>query len=161
DREVAIKVSTARTLSMPGRLEGLLAEARMAAGLRHPGIVGVYDVGRSGEGLAFIVLEYVKGTTLSRLLRLSRIEPARPAELIAGDPDAVDYAHKAGLVHRDLKPSNILIDEQGKPRVADFGMAISETLRLDRAGEVAGTPNYMAPEQVRGESHRLDARTDV
>jgi eukaryotic-like serine/threonine-protein kinase len=161
DRDVAIKVPTARALAMPSRLEALLAEARLAAGLRHPAIVGVYDVGHDDDGSAFIVLEYVEGTTLADLLGRGRVEAVRLAGLIASVADAVHHAHRAGLVHRDLKPSNIMIDAQGKPRVADFGIALTETLQTDRAGEVAGTPTHMAPEQVRGEAHRLDGRTDI
>ena len=80
---------------------------------------------------------------------------------LASVADAIHHAHGAGLVHRDLKPSNIMIDEQGQPRVADFGLAITEAVQHDKAGEVAGTPTHMAPEQVRGEVHRLDGRTDV
>ena len=161
DRDVAIKVPTARSLALPGRLEAMLAEARLAAGLKHPAIVGVHDVGHDDDGSVFIVLEYVEGTTLSDLLQRGRIEPVRLAGLIASVADAVHHAHGAGLVHRDLKPSNIMIDGQGQPRVADFGLAITEASQHDKAGEVAGTPTHMAPEQVRGEAHRLDGRTDV
>ncbi len=75
--------------------------------------------------------------------------------------EAAHHAHRAGLVHRDLKPSNILIDEGGKPHITDFGLAVREELQDLRTGEIAGTPHYMAPEQVRGETHRLDGRTDV
>ena len=113
DRDVAIKVPTARSLALPGRLEALLAEARLAAGLRHPAIVGVHDVGHDDDGSAFIVLEYVEGTTLADLLQRGRIEPVRLAGLIASVADAIHHAHEAGLVHRDLKPSNILIDGAG------------------------------------------------
>ncbi len=102
-----------------------------------------------------------KGRPSADLLGRGRVEAVRLAGLIASIADAVHHAHRAGLVHRDLKPANIMIDEQGKPRVADFGLAITEDLQTDRAGEVAGTPNYMAPEQVRGEAHRLDGRTDI
>ena len=160
-RDVAIKVPITRVLAMPGQLEALLAEARLAAGLRHPAIVGVYDVGRDDDGSVFIVLEYVEGTTLADLLGRGRVDAVRWAGLIANIADAVHSAHSAGLVHRDLKPANIMIDEQGNPRVSDFGLAISEHIQSDLAGEVAGTPTYMAPEQVRGEAHRLDRRTDI
>ena len=160
-RDVAVKVPRAPALATSGQLEALLAEARLAAALRHPAIVGVYDVGRDEDGSVFIVLEYVEGTTLSGLLGQGRVEVSRWAGLIASIADAVHHAHEAGLVHRDLKPANIMIDARGMPRVADFGMAITEALQTDMAGEVAGTPTYMAPEQVRGEAHRLDRRTDI
>ena len=75
--------------------------------------------------------------------------------------EALHYAHTKGFVHRDIKPANILIDRQGQPHVADFGLALHETTQPGRSGEMAGTVPYMAPEQVRGEAHRLDGRTDV
>ena len=82
-------------------------------------------------------------------------------DLLARVAEAVHPAHKQGLVHRDLKPANILVDVDGKPHVADFGLAVDEDSQLKRKGEVAGTIPYMAPEQVQGETHRLDGRTDV
>src|SRR6185437_16910590 len=85
----------------------------------------------------------------------------RLAGLVARVAEAAHHAHKAGLVHRDLKPANVLLDAQGEPHVADFGLAVHEDVQHLRSGEVAGTPAYMAPEQVRGEAHRLDGRTDV
>ena len=161
NRDVAIKVPTAQSLARPGRLEALLNEGRLAAGLKHPAIVRVFDIGRGDDGTVFIVLEYVDGTTLAELLGRGRLEPLRLAGLIAEAADAVHDAHRAGLVHRDLKPSNIILDRRGRPKVTDFGLALSEALQRDKAGEVAGTPSYMAPEQVRGEAHRLDGRTDI
>ncbi|WP_165070060.1 bifunctional serine/threonine-protein kinase/formylglycine-generating enzyme family protein [Paludisphaera rhizosphaerae] len=162
DRPVAIKVPTSRAMSFPGHLETLLSEARLAAGLQHPGIVCVYDVVRSdGDGPAFIVMEYVEGPTLSEILRQGGVELVRAASLIAEAAEAMHHAHQAGLVHRDLKPSNLMIDVRGRVRVADFGLAITEAGREDVPWQVAGTPMYMAPEQVRGESHRLKGGTDI
>jgi formylglycine-generating enzyme required for sulfatase activity len=160
-RDVAIKVPRADALGSPRRVEAFLAEARIAAGLKHPAIVTVHDVGRWGAGFVYVVLEYVEGQTLGDRFREARPTPARLAEWMVTIASAVHHAHQADLVHRDLKPSNILLDTRGEPHVADFGLAVSEDLPRLRSGEVAGTPAYMAPEQVRGEAHRLDARTDV
>ena len=107
------------------------------------------------------MLEYVPGSTLEALLRRERLDPLRLARIIAAMADALHHAHTAGLVHRDLKPSNVLIDLQGRPKICDFGLAVDEEIQRLRRGEVAGTLPYMAPEQVRGETNRLDGRTDI
>jgi serine/threonine protein kinase/formylglycine-generating enzyme required for sulfatase activity len=163
-RDVALKVphADATVAGHRGdrRIEEVLAEARKGARLKHPGIVAVYDVGRDDAGIPYLVLEYIEGGTLDDLFRNGRIEPARLAGLIARVAEAVQHAHTSDLIHRDLKPSNILLDRNGDPHVSDFGLAIDyDPLRTP--GEVAGTFSYMAPEQVRGESHRLDGRTDI
>ena len=107
-----------------------------------------------------IVLEYVEGSTLKDAMASEQFSSQRIADVISGAADAVNYANQAGLVHRDLKPANVLLDKQGRPHVADFGLAIHEDVQRLRKGERAGSPAYMAPEQVRGETHRLDGRTD-
>ncbi|WP_165222265.1 protein kinase domain-containing protein [Aquisphaera insulae] len=168
-RDVAIK--TARPGDPRGRrrLMSLADEARRLRSLDHPGIVRLHEfVPPSGEagddpGVVdgFIVLEYVAGQTLENLMSRGRIEPGRLARLVADVAAAVHHAHNAGLTHRDLKPSNILLDALGNPRVCDFGLAIDEEIARLLRGEVAGTVPYMAPEQVRGETNRLDGRTDI
>ncbi|MGP0068634.1 MAG: protein kinase domain-containing protein [Isosphaeraceae bacterium] len=160
-RLVAVKVLHRALFRSQRQVELFLAEASIAAGLRHPSIVQVYDVGGYLEDEVYVVFEYVEGRTLAAVFKAGRFPPAWVANLMVQVAEVVHHAHRAGLVHRDLKPPNILIDGQGRPHIADFGLAIREDLQHLRAGEIAGTPTYMAPEQVRGETHRLDVRTDI
>ncbi|MEM0926134.1 MAG: serine/threonine-protein kinase, partial [Planctomycetota bacterium] len=110
-----------------------------------------------------IVQQYVRGGDLRGLLKQQgdRLSLRKRVEMIAEISEAVAHAHQQGIIHRDLKPSNILVTDLGKPLVADFGLAIHETQREQEVGQVAGTPVYMSPELVRGETHRLDGRSDV
>ena len=124
-RQVAIKVSRPDRFPSADDAERFLEEARSTAGLKHPGIVTVHDVGRENN-LCWIVLEYVEGTTLEEEMAAERLPPARAAEIVAEVADALHHAHRQGFYHRDLKPGNILLDGQGKPHVADFGLAVSE-----------------------------------
>ena len=160
-RTVAVKVPRREAFQSDPHIELFLNEARMAAQLRHPAIVAVYDIGRQQDGSIYIVLEYVDGQPLSEVLKAGDLPLERLMDLLARVAEAVHLAHKQGLVHRDLKPANILVDVDGKPHVADFGLAVHEDSQQIRKGEVAGTMPYMAPEQVQGETHRLDGRTDV
>ncbi len=168
--EVALKVARPGDPFSRRRMLTLAEEAQRLRALDHPGIVKLREFvapAREGDpesaGLpgGFIVLEYVQGTNLEEVLQQTRIAPARLAEIIAEVAEAVHHAHSLGLVHRDLKPPNILIDTQGNARVCDFGLAVDEEIQRLRRGEVAGTPPYMAPEQVSGEINRLDGRTDI
>lgn len=159
-RQVAIKLAARSRFSSEQSIQMFLEEARSAARIKHPQIVSVYDIGRF-EQAPFVVMEYVPGGTLADLLARRRPSFERTAGLVADVADALVAAHRVRLVHRDLKPANILLDDQGKPHVADFGMALDEDVSRVHRGEVAGTPAYMAPEQVRGETHRLDGRTDL
>jgi eukaryotic-like serine/threonine-protein kinase len=161
DRPVAIKVPLPDRLLTEADAERLLREARAAARLKHPGIVTVYDFGRLPNRGVYIVMEYVAGPTLAQLFAASRLDSDRAAWLVHEVAVAIDYAHHEGLIHRDLKPSNVLIGPSGHPQVADFGLAITEQASHLVHGEVSGTPGYMAPEQVRGEAHRIDRRTDI
>jgi serine/threonine protein kinase/formylglycine-generating enzyme required for sulfatase activity len=160
-RTVAIKVPRPNAFSSADGIKLFLDEARMAAQLNHPGIVAVHDIGRQPDGSIYIVLEHVEGRRLSDLIKAGVLSLERMIGLMIRVADAAHHAHKLGLVHRDLKPANILVDSEGNPHITDFGLAVHEDIQRFRSGEVAGTVPYMAPEQVRGETHRLDGRTDV
>ena len=161
-REVAIKIPRLTAVSPETGFAESLTEARKAARLRHPGIVTIHDVIQHEEGWAFVVMEFIPpGKTLRERMEAGRLPPEQTAALIAEVADAIHYAHTQGIVHRDLKPGNILIDAADRPLVADFGLAVHQSSQSLQFGEIAGTAPYMAPEQVRGESHRLDGRTDV
>ena len=160
-RQVALKIPRLGKFKTPAKLREFLAEARIAAKLRHPGIITIFDVGQFANGLHYIAMEYVAGQPLSDLMSAGRIPVSHAVDLLIKIAEAVHYAHGQGLVHRDLKPGNILLDERGEPRVVDFGLAVHETSQAKLQGEVAGTPAFMSPEQFRGEVHRLDGRTDI
>ncbi len=160
-RLVAVKVLHRALFRSQRQVELFLAEACIAAGLRHSAIVRVYDVGGYLGDDVYVVFEYVEGRTLAAAFKAGQFPPSWVAGLMVKVAEVAHFAHRAGLVHRDLKPANILVDGQGQPYIADFGLAFREDLEHLRAGEIAGTPTYMAPEQVRGETHRLDVRTDI
>jgi serine/threonine protein kinase len=162
-RMVAIKVPRAGSLASQEDVARFLREARSAAQLRHPGIVSIHETGQTDDGTFYLVEEFVQGTTLSSRLSNASIPFHQAADLIAAIADALDYAHRHGVIHRDIKPSNILLDGDERPFVMDFGMAKreAEDSVMTEDGQVLGTPAYMSPEQARGESHRVDARTDI
>ena len=160
NRLVAVKVPHAKLISVPEDAQTYLAEARTVANLDHPGIVPVHDVGSTEKCPCYVVSKYVPGTDLATKLKQKRLEYREASELIAIVADALHYAHKQGLVHRDVKPGNILIGNDGKPYVVDFGLALREE-DIGKGPKYAGTPAYMSPEQVRGEGHRVDGRSDI
>jgi formylglycine-generating enzyme required for sulfatase activity len=159
-RDVAIKVPHRHRVASPEDAEAYIAEARALAALHHPGIVPVYDVGRTDDGLCYVVSRFVEGSDLKARLRAGRLPVAEAVEIVARVAEALAHAHQRGLVHRDVKSANILLDEQGRPVVADFGLALREE-DFGRGPTFACTPAYASPEQARGEGHRVDARTDV
>ena len=136
-------------------------EAQAAGRLHHPGIVSVFDVGENPENQdPYIVLEYVPGETLNRILARERKLPLTKALKLTEElADALDYAHTQGVVHRDIKPANILITEDGHAKIADFGIAKLNLAHFTLPGRVLGTPAYMAPEQLSGEG--CDGRSDL
>jgi serine/threonine-protein kinase len=162
DRPVAVKLlkhEYADDATFRSRFE---TEARHAASLQHPGIAAVYDVGESqasgvadGSGVPrpYLVMELVEGQPLSALLRPGDgLDPAAVRDLLAQAGDAIGAAHRAGIVHRDIKPANLLVTPDRRIKITDFGIArASEGLGLTGTGQVMGTPQYLSPEQARGE----------
>jgi tRNA A-37 threonylcarbamoyl transferase component Bud32 len=171
DRDVAIKVVRAGLLDDAETRSRFRREAQIVARLQHPGIVSVFDYGTFPDGSAFLVMELVRGEDLRRVLRREGALPSdRALQLLVATSQAVQAAHREGVLHRDLKPENILVlGDQAQPvKVLDFGVAKvladktnEETgiRTLTGTGAILGTPAYMAPEQLRGGT--VDARTDV
>jgi serine/threonine protein kinase len=136
-------------------------EAQAAGRLHHSGIVSVFDVGENPENHdPYIVLEYVQGESLNRILsREKKLSLERSLKLAEEIADALDYAHAQGVIHRDIKPANILITQDGRAKIADFGIAKLNLAHFTVPGRVLGTPAYMAPEQLSGEG--VDGRSDL
>ncbi|HFD38987.1 MAG TPA: serine/threonine protein kinase [Anaerolineae bacterium] len=161
NRYVAIKILPPQLSANREFVERFQREARAAAGLRHPNIVVIHDVGHD-EGIYYIVMELLEGRTLKQLIeREGRLSPERAAHIIEQVGDALDYAHQRGFIHRDVKPSNIFIGPQDRVTLTDFGIAkaASEAQQLTREGMLMGTPEYMSPEQATGA--KVDYRTDL
>jgi hypothetical protein len=161
-RDVALKI-LAPGLEDAQFEERFLREARAMARLDHPGIVRVHDFGRSA-GRWYLTMEFVAGTNLRQLMQDGRITARMALALIPQLCDALQYAHDQGVVHRDIKPENILVDGDGRVKVADFGLAkvLGKELEpgLTNADQVMGTLQYMAPEQMHG-SRDVDHRADI
>lgn len=168
DRRVAIKVPLPRLAGESRRtVEKLfLVEARQLAQLTHPGIVTVYDVGVD-DGTCYIVSNYLDGQNLNQWLQARTPSWQQSAAMIASICDALAAAHSRSTIHRDVKPDNIIVMEHAEgwvPVLVDFGLALSESSTDTpgaQRGMVSGTPNFMSPEQARGEGHRVDGRTDI
>ncbi len=160
DRLVALKVPRAELLTTGQQRANFLHEARTAAKLKHPALVAVYEVQQEND-LIYIVQEYIEGQNLGQWaatqLRSWEDIAGRMIEIVT----AIGYVHQQGVYHRDLKPGNILIDNDGHAHVADFGLAVHEDALRMLKGMAHGTPAYMSPEQVRGETHWIDGRTDI
>ncbi|HCN31272.1 MAG TPA: hypothetical protein DIT64_21700, partial [Verrucomicrobiales bacterium] len=140
-------------------------EARTMAAMNHPAIVGVYDFGETADGLLYFIMEFVDGTDVQRMIQTSgRLSGEQALRITADVCDALAYAHKRGVIHRDIKPANILIDTEGRVKVADFGLAkmqdASRTSALTRSNVAMGTPDYVAPE-VLSPGMTADHRADL
>jgi serine/threonine-protein kinase len=163
DRRVAVKlIQTSVQLTPPEwekYKERFYREARAAGKLLHQGIVAIFDVGHTVEGIPFIVMEYVEGRTLAAFAQDAEL-PLEEVLRLAGDClEALEYAHAQGVVHRDLKPANIMISGDGRPKIMDFGVAHVVGSQMTQADEILGSPHYMAPEQL-GKG-KVDQRTDL
>ncbi|GEM_PF-3918399 len=166
NRPVALKVLPPRLRQDQRLLTRFQREAEAAGKLRHPGIVPVYTVGEA-SGAPFFAMELVEGRSLAEVIA-SRTAAGDASDapwavsIVARVADALDYAHGRGIVHRDVKPANIMIDEDGTPRLTDFGLALdTEASGLTQTGEVFGSPLYMSPEQAFRREAPLDARSDI
>ena len=164
DRIVALKILRPEIENDPTFAERFVREARALAKLSHPAIVTVHDFGRI-DGFYYFVMEYVEGANLRELERSGQLQPQQALAIVPQICDALQYAHDQGVVHRDIKPENILIDKQGRVKIADFGLAkmvgaVPQSAALTGAWQVMGTPHYMAPEQMQGSPH-VDHRADI
>jgi serine/threonine-protein kinase len=158
DRTIALKVLAPELADQPGFVARLRREAISAARLRHPNIALLYEFGQADD-TAFLAMEYVPGPSLRQLLEAGPMPAARALAILDQIGQALDYAHRMGIVHRDVKPSNILVGPGDQAMLIDFGLAeISESSLLTADGAVLGTPHYMAPEQAAGRG--ADARGD-
>jgi serine/threonine protein kinase/Tfp pilus assembly protein PilF len=160
DRYVAIKVLHPSFKEDPQFTTRFQREARIVAKLIHPHIVPIYDFSQH-EGMSYLVMRYIDGRTLKALLKEGSLPLDRMMEIVEPAGQALAYAHDQGVLHRDIKPSNFIISSEGEIFLTDFGlarMAESTDITLSR-DMLVGTPQYISPEQARGE--RLDARTDV
>jgi uncharacterized protein YndB with AHSA1/START domain/tRNA A-37 threonylcarbamoyl transferase component Bud32 len=162
DRHVAIKIVRPELLGETGSVERFLREARTLARLRHPYIVTVHDVGKVDQ-LYYLVMEYVEGQSLRQLLSEKSVAEQDAVEFVPQMAEALQHAHESGVVHRDIKPENVLVDDRGRVRLVDFGLAtlFGPAARPSADAElVAGTPGYMAPEQYTS-PESVDHRADI
>jgi TonB family protein len=144
--------------------ERFYQEVRIAGTLSHPNIVTLFDMGKENEGreneVPFLAMEFVDGKTISALIEEgTRFKPERVIGLVSQVAEALDYAHSKGVIHRDIKPSNLIVHEEDRVKVTDFGIAKLADSEITHSGALLGTPSYMSPEQAMGE--KLDGRSDI
>ena len=178
-RKIALKILLADFFEDDERKERFYREAKTAAGISHPNVMGIHDIGRavdpdSGQDLDYIVMEYIEGQSLSEYIRNNKLDIKNTIRLAEHIAAGLNAAHKVNVVHRDIKADNIIINEEGTSKILDFGLAKPVTTfesdkngveadtisqELTRTGKIIGTVSYMSPEQVRGET--LDTRSDI
>ncbi len=160
DRWVAIKVIQPMLVNSPAILRRFKQELILARQISHKNVVRIFDIGET-DGMKFITMEYIDGGDLkSLIIEQGKIPPQEAMDILRQICNALQAAHAEGVVHRDLKPQNIMMDQHGRVVVMDFGIAHSqETPSMTMTGALMGTPEYMSPEQAKGE--KTDARADI
>jgi len=166
-RSVAIKMLPEERETDAHAIDRMRVEAQALAKVSHPSIVGVFDVGRTTGGAAFVVMELVRGETLHARLKKGRLSIRDGIRIVRCVAEGLHAAHAAGFVHRDVKPSNVVVEDDGHAKLLDFGIAkvisksagVAPPIHGTAEGIPVGTPFYFSPEQARGE--RVDARSDV
>jgi len=159
-RDVALKLLRPELSFNQGLVERFMSEARMVAALEHDHVVTIHEVGEA-DGLPYFTMQYIDGQDLATMLhQRGRFALSEALPILQQVAEALDYAHRKGIIHRDVKPENVLIDPEGRARVMDFGIArAGESQRLTTTGTMLGTPEYMSPEQAQG--LLLDHRSDL
>jgi eukaryotic-like serine/threonine-protein kinase len=161
DRMVALKVLRPDRVTSEAFVARFLKEARAIGRLSHPHIVTIFDAGED-QGTIYIAMEYLEGEPFNEVIRSGRLTVPQCVELARQIAATLDYAHRQGIVHRDIKPSNIILDKDNQVKLTDFGIARIEEAasgQQTQAGEILGTPVYMSPEQVMGQT--VDGRSDL
>ncbi len=166
-RLAALKMVLAGEFASPAEALRFRLEAELAARVQHPNIAQVYEAGIAADGRPFFAMEFIRGLPLDEYANRNGLDLRARVALVARVCDAVQHAHDQGVIHRDLKPANILVEEDGQPKVLDFGVAratdadLRTAAGLTRTGQLLGTPSYMSPEQVTGDPAAIDQRVDV
>ncbi|MGI9471143.1 MAG: serine/threonine protein kinase, partial [Rubripirellula sp.] len=166
-RTVALKMILSGRFATELEVDRFRREARSAASLKHPNIVGVYEIGVH-EGNHYFTMDYIESVSLSHRLREGSLAPRDAAKLLQTLACATHFAHEKGVLHRDLKPANVLMDSSGQPHITDFGLAkpIANStefsdVEITRSGQVVGTPSYMSPEQAAAKHQLVSVASDV
>ena len=158
-RKVALKLLYRRFAEDEEFVERFKREASAAAGLQHPNVVGVYDRGE-WDGTYYIAMEYLEGRTLKQLLQEEGpLAPERAIDIVVQILRAARFAHQRGVIHRDIKPHNVIIDEEGRAKVTDFGIARAGASDMTETGSIMGTAQYLSPEQAQG--HGVGPASDI
>ena len=158
-RRVALKLLYRRFAEDEEFVERFRREASSAAGLQHPNVVAVFDRGEF-DGTYYIAMEYLEGRSLKQVVRQEgALDPDRAIDLVIQILKAARFAHRRGIVHRDIKPHNVIVDDEGRAKVTDFGIARAGASDMTETGSIMGTAQYLSPEQAQG--HPVDARADL